>query len=78
MIMKKEQLLNEIQDMLQRDEALELDMQLSDIDEWDSLAIISMISLYDELFGVIVKTNELKNCQSVNDLINLVADKIED
>ncbi|MCK9337538.1 MAG: acyl carrier protein [Arcobacteraceae bacterium] len=76
--MKKEQLLNEIQDMLQRDEALELDMQLSDIDEWDSLAIISMISLYDELFGVIVKTNELKNCQSVNDLINLVADKIED
>jgi acyl carrier protein len=64
--------------MLQRDEALELDMQLSDIDEWDSLAIISMISLYDELFGVIVKTNELKNCQSVNDLINLVADKIED
>lgn len=76
--MKKEQLLNEIQDMLQRDEVLELDMQLSDIDEWDSLAIISMISLYDELFGVIVKTNELKNCQSVNDLINLVADKIED
>ena len=32
--MKKEELLNEIQDMLQRDDALDEDMELNSIEEW--------------------------------------------
>lgn len=76
--MKKEELLNEIQDMLQRDDALDEDMELNSIEEWDSLAIISTVSLYDELFSVVLKSNEIKNCKKVSDLINLVADKLED
>lgn len=75
--MKKDELLEEIQEALQRDDELSLDMRLEDLDEWDSLAIISLIALYDDLFSVLLKNEHLLKCESVGDLVNLVKDKID-
>tara|TARA_X000000368_G_C22974890_1_gene687206 strand:+ start:1087 stop:1317 length:231 start_codon:yes stop_codon:yes gene_type:complete len=75
--MKKSELLEEIKETLQRDEEISLSMKLEDIKEWDSLAIITMISLYDELFGVIVTSETIEDCQTLDDLIKLVEDKID-
>ncbi len=75
--MTKLELLEEIKETLQRDEYLTVDMKLEDVEEWDSLANISMISLYDELFETIVTANVLKSCNTVDDLINLVSDKLD-
>ncbi|WP_419773859.1 acyl carrier protein [Halarcobacter sp.] len=76
--MTKQELLEEIKEVLQRDEELSLDMNLTDIEEWDSLATISIISLYDELFSKIINGDTLKSCNSVNDLIELVIDNLDD
>ena len=52
-------------------------MKLQDIEEWDSLAVISTLSLYDQLFHVNITAGQLENCKTVNDLVALVADKLD-
>ncbi len=75
--MNKSELLDEIKETLQRDEEISLSMKLEDLEEWDSLANISMISLYDQLFGVIVTSETIEDCETLDDLVKLVADKID-
>ena len=75
--MTKLQLLDEIKEALQRDDEISIDMKLEDIEEWDSLANISIISLYDQLFETVVTANELKSCTTVEDLVNLASDKLD-
>lgn len=75
--MTKQELLENIKDALQREEELRLDMSLSEIEEWDSLAIISLITLYDS-FEIKLSGNTLRNCKNVSDLIKLAKDKLED
>jgi acyl carrier protein len=75
--MKKLELLEEIKEVLQRDEEISLDMKLEDIEEWDSLALISIISLYDQLFEILITFEKLKKCETVDDLAELVSDKLD-
>lgn len=72
--MTKDELLAHLQDALQREDALSEDMMLEDIEEWDSLAILSVISLYDSLFHIKVFGNELRECKSIKDVILLAKD----
>lgn len=77
--MTKAELLQRIkEDVLQREDDITIEMKLSEIEEWDSLANISIIALYDHLFGFVITVSELQKCQLVADLLNLVKDKLED
>jgi len=69
--MKNNEILSEIKEALQMDDELNVDMLLEDIEEWDSLAIISIASLYEQLFSKIISSDEIKACVTVGDLINL-------
>jgi acyl carrier protein len=42
------------------------------LDGWDSLALISLISLIDERFGVVLGPTEINQCDSVQELIELI------
>ena len=75
--MTQTQLLLHIQDAIQRDEPLTPQMPLVSLEEWDSLAIVSLISLYDMHFGITITGNTLRECQSVQDLIALVEDRLD-
>lgn len=74
--MTQQEFLSHIQDALQRDEELTPSMRLDMIEEWDSLAIVSMISLYDTLFGISVTGNALRECHTIQDLINIAQGKV--
>lgn len=69
--MTQQELLNQLADAMQRDEELKPEMLLSEIEEWDSLAIVSLISLYDQLFALKVTGNALREAKSIQDLLNL-------
>lgn len=65
--------------LLALDEMLELDPgtlkgdeALDDLDNWDSLAVISFIALVDEKFGMVVEGQKLAKAKSVADLLALV------
>ena len=48
--------------------------ELSQLD-WDSLAVISAISIADQCFGVVISIEKLSDCKTLNDIINLTYEK---
>jgi acyl carrier protein len=50
---------------------------LSDVEGWDSIAVMGFIGLVDEQFEVALSPKRLAACKTVNDLIALVGDRIE-
>ena len=46
-----------------------------DLDEWGSLLALSIIAMVDDEDGVVVKSDELKNCVPVLDVYNRVNSK---
>lgn len=75
--MNKKELLIKIKDLLLRKDPINPSMKLSEIEEWDSLAIISVISLYDKNFSKVITIEKINKCETIRDLINLVSDKIK-
>lgn len=65
--------LNKLEEMLEIDEnTLTLETELNSLDEWDSIAILSAIVMFDEEFGKTVKGTDLKACKTVADIVNLM------
>lgn len=50
---------------------------LLDIEMWDSLTALGYIAMVDEQFDMIISGNDIEKCQTVDDLINLVAQHID-
>lgn len=75
--MTKEDFLLELEDILQTDDPIEIDLQLEDLEEWDSLAMMAVMSYYKKNFGINVTLKELKEIKSPADLIALAGDKIK-
>lgn len=51
---------------------LTLETDLSEIDEWDSMAYLSFSVLVEDNFGTQVIPGELKSCKKVADLVALM------
>ena len=51
---------------------LKEEANLSDIDEWNSLAKLSFIALMDEKFSRKVSANEMKQFKTVGDILNFI------
>lgn len=45
------------------------------IDSWDSLAVLSIISLIDDEFEVILTGADLRSCETIENLYNLILSK---
>ncbi len=67
---RKIEMLAEILD-IEKDE-IDESMSLSEISEWDSLAILSFIVMMGEEFGKEVSGEEVKNLKTVEDVLNMM------
>jgi acyl carrier protein len=63
------------------DELLEVDQGtikgsdlLADLENWDSVAVISFIAMADEKYGVNIPAKRIAGCQSVDDLAAILAE----
>jgi acyl carrier protein len=56
-------------------ESIKPDIKLVEIPNWDSLAILTTLSMLDMEYGVTVSGTELQNCNTVEDLFNLVQER---
>jgi len=68
----KERFLELLAEIVEADSPLTVEMVLEDLDGWDSLAILSMISMVDDEFGVVITQKDLKNMVTVGDLVAFV------
>lgn len=62
-----------LEDMLELDAGtLKPEMVLEDLDEWDSIAVISFIALVDDEFDKVIKGGIVKQQKTVEDLMSLM------
>ena len=66
--MTKEEFLVEMQDVLQTEVNLTMETILTDLDEWDSLAMMATMAFLDKKFGVKVKIADLKMLATIGDI----------
>lgn len=60
-------------------EVLELDVdeinkedKITKYDSWDSLAVMCFIALMDKRYGKLIRAEEMKNINSIQDIMNLM------
>lgn len=70
---RKLELLEEILDV--EENTLTPETVLSNLEEWDSIALISFIALMDDEFGEIIKGEKVKEQKTVADLMRLMEEQ---
>lgn len=71
--MTEKEKLELLEDALEVDEGfLVSDMNLADIDEFNSMAVLALIVLLEDEFGKVVTGKEIKNCTTVADILTLM------
>ena len=59
-----------------RNIVLNNDMTANDVDNWDSLTHMLMITKVEEVFGIKFKLKELNKLKMVGDLVNIIEAKL--
>lgn len=67
--MTKEEFLEQMQDVLQTDDALTAETVLDDLSEWDSLAMMATMAFLDKNFGVKVGVKDFMYMNTMSDLM---------
>ncbi len=65
--------LKEFQELLQRDDPVQTEDVLVDLEEWDSLAIMACIAYFDKKFGKKTNVGTFRDLHSVADVFALAA-----
>jgi acyl carrier protein len=69
--------LEDLQDLLQCDAPLAPDVVLPDLEEWDSLSIMSCMAYFDKKFGLQTKFTQYKPLRTVAELAALAGGAIK-
>lgn len=69
-INEKLELLEEVLDI--RQGTLSEDIELETLGEWDSMAAISIIAMFDENFTRTITTSDVKNFKTVKDITDMM------
>lgn len=75
--MTKENFLQAVGDVIETEQPLELGRDLTDYPNWDSLGILSLIDLFEEM-GVTVELEALSALKTTDDLVALAGPAIND
>lgn len=68
--MTQQEFIAELEEILSLDAGeLSPDSNLKEIEDWDSLAIISVIALIDKKIGKKIDVQSIKECVTVSDLL---------
>lgn len=51
----------------------DINVELEEFNEWDSMGYISIMSMLDEEYGEEVNANQLKDCKTLAELYELVS-----
>lgn len=67
--MTKQELLEKLQDILERDDKITEDMLLEDMEEWDSLAAMALMAFFNKTLSITLLPAEVREMKTVQDLI---------
>lgn len=70
--MTEELFLEKMVDILDAEEEISMDMQLDDIEEWDSLSVVSYVAMANTACGKKVNVKEVREAETIRDLYDLL------
>lgn len=56
-------------------ESIHADTKFRELEEWSSLVALSVIAMVDEIYGVTINGEDMRNAQTVGDLFKSVQNK---
>jgi acyl carrier protein len=56
-------------------DTLSADSKFRELDDWSSLAGLSVIAMFDMEFDITINGNDIRACQTIQDLYDLIAAK---
>ena len=73
--MNKQTFLDELKNALNRENHIDENMYLSSLPEWDSLGIMCVVTMFEDLFSVNLDFSEVAKMKTVKDLMELAGIK---
>ena len=71
--MNEKTFLTNMEELLEADAGtLRLGVELTSLEQWDSLAFVSFLAMADSKYGIKVAPSVLRQCKTVGDLMKLV------
>lgn len=70
--MTKETFLEKMADILDAEEEISFDTELSGLEEWDSLSIVSYIAMANASCGIKVDVKKVREAVTIGDLYDLL------
>lgn len=74
--MTNAEFLSQLQQMLQCEQPLAIDTDLIELEEWDSLGFMLVIAFFDKHFSIRLSFEQLKDCNTIAEVIALAQGKI--
>lgn len=71
-MISEEQFINDLQVMLKTEEAITMDMDLLDIESWDSFSMVAFVAMAEEKYNVKVDKFSVAEAVLVEDLYDAV------
>lgn len=68
--MTSEDFLNKFQKVLQTNQKISPDTILSDLSEWDSLAMITTVAFFNKEFNLTINFAEVQQMQTIQDIMD--------
>ena len=75
--MTRSELLDEINSALQVETEMTENTKLADVEEWDSLALVSVLALFSRKLGFRPDISLLRNAKTASDLLDLAENRAE-
>jgi len=73
--MTAEEFVKKLADLMDTDATLNLSTKLADVEDWDSLSMVSFFSFCDSKLVRRLAPEQIKSAQTVEDLFKLATDK---
>ena len=70
--MNKEIFIEKMMDILDAEEEITMDTQLDDVEEWDSLSVVSYVAMANTACGKKVNVKDVREAETIQDLYNLL------
>ena len=73
--MTAEEFIKKLADIIDTDVELKLSTKLADVEDWDSLSMVSFFSFCDSKLGIRLAPEQIKSAQTIEDLFKFATDK---
>ena len=64
----KEKFLLKLKETIETDVVIDMETEFRNLDEWDSLALLSLIAFLDEDYGLIIEGDDFDSLQTIGEI----------